>query len=196
MQIEATIPQALAVRQPESQPDRTDRHRETLRNEVRHQEHLRPGRRHLQRELKHLVRDVRHDILGELKELKETGDLDPEYAKAVKSLVGDFRDGLQQAYQAAGRGHDFDPAALEGAVGQAMADLTAGLAALRKQREGEVTLPVEPPAEAPAEAPVEAPAEAPAEVAAEAPLPVQNTLQMAFSAQLTVSFGLLLDLRV
>ncbi len=93
-----------------------------------------PGRSHLQQGLKHLLRDVRHDIKDELKELAEAGDLDPEYAAAVKDLVHDFSKDLKDVFHQA-RGHQgYDRDAVVAGIGQAMADLTVGLAALREQR--------------------------------------------------------------
>ncbi|MGD9548275.1 MAG: hypothetical protein AB7V45_12115 [Candidatus Krumholzibacteriia bacterium] len=105
----------------------------------------RPGRAHLQQGLKHLLRDVRHDIKDELRDLEEAGNLDPEYAAAVQDLVHDFSKDLKDVFHQARGGQAYDRDAVVAGIGQAMADLTAGLAALREQG----TEPVIDPAPAP-----------------------------------------------
>ena len=99
------------------------------------------GRRHIQRDLRHLVREIRHDIQDELVAGKKSGELDGEDVQAIKDLFQDFSAALQDAFHAAGRGHDFDPSTLAETIGASMSDLTEGL---RLLREGETE---EPPVE-------------------------------------------------
>lgn len=146
-----------------------DQVRRTHRERHRHEAENGVDARHVQRTLKHLVRDVRSDIKNELAELAAAGNLVPQYAEAVKSLVHDFRDDLQDIYRSAGRTRELDPAALREGIGQAMAALTEGLAALREAREDVATVPVESPVPAP-----------PA---------------VEFTAQVSVSYGLIVDLQ-
>lgn len=102
----------------------------------------RPGRAHLQQGLKHLLRDVRHDIKDELKDLEEAGNLDPEYAAAVQDLVHDFSKDLKDVFHQARGRQAYDRDAVVAGIGQAMADLTTGLAALREQRAEPAPAPV------------------------------------------------------
>jgi hypothetical protein len=104
----------------------------------------RPGRAHVQQNLHHLDRVIRHavkDALG------QAGDVDNEAAKAYQDLTRDFRASLQDAFHAAGDGGAFDHAALLTSVGDALSALTEGLRSLRGA-EDEATPPgVEAPAE-------------------------------------------------
>lgn len=89
------------------------------------------GRSHIQRDLKHLVRDVRHDVKSEVKELRAAGD-DASLQKAadVRDAYFSFRDQVQDAFTGAGRGGSFDAAAVPEGLRLALVDFTARLAAL------------------------------------------------------------------
>ena len=65
------------------------------------------GQSHLQRNLKHLVRDVRHEVQAETKELRAAGG-SREQVAAVRSATFDFRDSVQAASREAGRGAAYD----------------------------------------------------------------------------------------
>ncbi len=111
----------------------------------------RPGRAHVQQSLHRLERLVR----GAIEEQLAGADGDGTDAAAVRDLEAGFADSLRDAFHDAGRGHDFDRAALLSALGDAVGELTAGLASLREAREAaaageaepgvEPTLPVESP---------------------------------------------------
>jgi hypothetical protein len=98
-------------------------------------------RRHgfMQRAAHHLLRDVRHEMRDEVKELREAGD--DEKADAVKAAYGEFKDDIRGVFENVGRGPDFDRAAVVAGLGQAMADFTAALRALNGTEEEEA--PVE-----------------------------------------------------
>jgi len=81
-------------------------------------------RRHVQRYLKQLERIVRHQIR---RELNEAEGLDRETSSRIKELAKEFRHQLQDTYLAAGRGHEFDPAAILTGLSEAVISLTEGL---------------------------------------------------------------------
>lgn len=88
----------------------------------------RPGRAHVQQNLHHLDRVIRHavkDALG------QAGDVDGDTTRAYQDLTRDFRASLQDAFHAAGDGGTFDHAALLTSVGDALSALTEGLRNLR-----------------------------------------------------------------
>jgi len=88
----------------------------------------RPGRAHVQQNLHHLDRVIRHAIKDAL---VQAGDVDGEAAKAYQDLTRNFRASLQDAFHAAGDGGAFDHAALLTGVGDALSTLTEGLRGLR-----------------------------------------------------------------
>ena len=88
------------------------------------------GRSHIQRDLIHLVREVRHEVKAEIKELRASGEGDPEMIAAVRSAYAEFRDQVQAAFKDAGRGGAFDAAAVPEGVRQAMISFTEKLRAL------------------------------------------------------------------
>lgn len=89
------------------------------------------GRAHIQRDLKHLVRDVRHDVKSELKELRAAGDeASLQKAADVRDAYFSFRDQVQDAFTGAGRGGSFDAASVPEGLRTALLDFTARLAAL------------------------------------------------------------------
>jgi len=100
----------------------------------------RPGRKHVQRNLHHLNREVRHAIKDAL---KEVDGMDRETVKAYQELARDFRDSLHATFQAAGEGEAFDHAAILSGVSEAMTGLTESLQAMRGAVDG--AEPVETP---------------------------------------------------
>lgn len=115
------------------------------------------GRAHIQRDLKHLVRDVRHDVKSELKELRAAGDeASLQKAADVRDAYFAFRDQVQGAFTGAGRGGSFDAASVPEGLRLAMVDFTARLAALNgTAREDVDTVVKDPAAEDAAPLPVE-----------------------------------------
>lgn len=88
----------------------------------------RPGRAHVQQNLHHLDRVIRHavkDALG------QADAADGGAARAYHDLTRNFRDSLQDAFHAADDGRAFDHAALLTSVGDALSALTEGLRDLR-----------------------------------------------------------------
>lgn len=106
----------------------------------------RPGRRHVQRGLRHMLRDVGHLIRAELAELRAAGDGDRETIATVRSAFHAFRDQVQAAYHDAGGGGSFDREALQEGLREAMVAFTEVLRGLNGA-DGE------PPAVVPAPAP-------------------------------------------
>jgi hypothetical protein len=98
-----------------------------------------PGRSHIQRDLKHLVRNVRHEVKAEIKELRSDGD--QEKIAAVRTAYADFRDQVQGAFKDAGQGNEFDAAAVPEGLRQAMISFTETLRTLN----GPVGGPVKDP---------------------------------------------------
>lgn len=92
----------------------------------------RPGRAHVQQNLHHLDRAIRHAVKDAL---KQAGNVDGEAARAYHDLARDFRASLQDAFHAAGDGGTFDHAALLTSVGDALSALTEGLRHLRGAEE-------------------------------------------------------------
>ena len=85
------------------------------------------GRAHVSQLLRQLSREVRH----ELKAIIENNpDLDPAVRDELRDAAKAFRDDLRTAFHDAGRGHDFDPAALLDGVQQALSTLADRLGAL------------------------------------------------------------------
>ena len=87
----------------------------------------RPRRHHVQQSLHHLERAVRHAVKDKLHESDAAG---PKSVAAYRDLLHDFRDGLREAFHAAGKGREFDHESLLAGVGDAMAGLHTGLQAL------------------------------------------------------------------
>ena len=88
----------------------------------------RHSRRHVQQNLHHLDRIIRHAIKDAV---REAGDLDHETVTAIRDLAKDFRTSLQDTFLAAGRGQDFDHAIILSGVSDAIVAMTDGLRALR-----------------------------------------------------------------
>jgi len=86
-----------------------------------------PGRRHIQRDLKHLSRIIRHQVKNEIKELRAAGDASQEKIQAVRELNRAFHQDLQDLFHAAGRGSGFDTTTIAEGLRQAMIDFTAAL---------------------------------------------------------------------
>jgi transcription elongation GreA/GreB family factor len=106
-----------------------------------------PGRSQIQRDLKHLVRDVRHEVKAETKELRSDGD--QEKIAAVRAAYADFSDQVQGAFKDAGQGNQFDAAAVPEGLRQAMISFTETLRTLN----GTVGSPVKEPGGTPVAAP-------------------------------------------
>ena len=105
-----------------------------------------PGRSHIQRDLKQLVRDVRHEVKAESKELRAAGEGDPEKIAAVRAAYADFSDRVQSAFKDAGQGGGFDAAAVPEGLRQAMISFTETLRALNGTGGRPAPIPVEDPA--------------------------------------------------
>jgi hypothetical protein len=99
-------------------------------DEPRHRPHRHgnhgQGRRHVQQELHHLIRDVRHAI----KDTLEDVDLGDETEDAIDGLQRTFRDELHQAVRDAGDGRRLDRQVLMDGVLAAVGNLTSGLQAI------------------------------------------------------------------
>lgn len=122
------------------------RHRSHRHDDDGHGRRAGRGRRHVQQELHHLIRDVRHAIRDTLDDV----DLDDGTEDAIDDLQRNFRDALHQAVRDAGDGRRLDRQALLDGVLAAVGDLTSGL-----QEISEALAP--PPVTEPApDAPVEA----------------------------------------
>lgn len=104
-----------------------------------------PGRSHIQRDLKHLVRDVRQEVKAEVKELRAAGEGSEAKIASVRSAYFDFRDQVQSAFQDAGRGSSFDAAAVPEALRQAMIAFTETLKGVNGTTDAPVETPVETP---------------------------------------------------
>jgi hypothetical protein len=103
----------------------------------------RHGRPHVSQMLRQLSREVRHELRAII---QNNPDLDPTVREELRDTAKAFRDDLRTAFHEAGRGNDFDPAALMNGVQQALATLADRLGALI----GEETATPEPlPAPAP-----------------------------------------------
>lgn len=103
----------------------------------------RHGRSHVSQTLRQLSREVRHELQAII---RNNPDLDPAVRQELRETAKAFRDDLKAAFHDAGRGGDFDPAALLDGVQQALATLADRLGALI----GEETAAAEPlPAPAP-----------------------------------------------
>ena len=101
------------------------------------------GRPHVSQLLRQLSREVRHELQAII---RNNPDLDPAVREELRDTAKAFRDDLRTAFHEAGRGRDFDPAALMNGVQQALATLADRLGALI----GEETATPEPlPAPAP-----------------------------------------------
>jgi hypothetical protein len=110
-----------------------------------------PGRAHIQRDLKHLVRDVRQDVKAEVSELRDAGAT--EKVADVRGAYFDFRDQVQSAFQDAGRGGAFDATQVPEGLRQALVSFTEALRAIN----GPLKTPDGETSDQPAEAPVIAP---------------------------------------
>ena len=87
-----------------------------------------PGRAHIQRDLKHLVRDVRQDVRAEVSALREAGAT--EKVAEVRGAYFDFRAQVQSAFQEAGRGGAFDATQVPEGLRQALVSFTEALRAI------------------------------------------------------------------
>lgn len=110
-----------------------------------------PGRAHIQRDLKHLVRDVRQDVKAEVSALREAGATGK--VADVRGAYFDFRDQVQSAFREAGRGGAFDATRVPEGLRQALVSFTEALRAIN----GPVETPDGETPDQPAEAPVIAP---------------------------------------
>ncbi len=84
------------------------------------------GRRHLQRGLKHVARDVRHAIHDELKELRKS-DGDAEKVAAIRDATRTFQRNLQDVFRNADGGEQFDATSFLEEVQQAISELSSAL---------------------------------------------------------------------
>ncbi len=96
-------------------------------HEVGRADGRRHGRAHVSQLLHQLGRAVRQELRAII---RENPDLDPAVREELRGAAQAFRDDLKSAFHAAGRGHDFDPAALLDGVQQALATLADRLGAL------------------------------------------------------------------
>ena len=93
------------------------------------------GRSQIQRDLKHMVRDVRHQVQGETRELRAAGG-SAEKIAAVRSADRDFRDGMQAAFKDAGQGGSFDATAVPAKVNLAIVIFTEALRVINTNAAG------------------------------------------------------------
>ncbi len=122
------------------------------------------GRPHVSQLLRQISREVRHELQAII---RNNPDLDPAVREELRDTAKAFRDDLRTAFHAAGRGDDFDPAALLDDVQQALAKLADRLGMLIGEETATpepVTVPApEPTPERPS---AEFPTETPVSVAA------------------------------
>lgn len=114
-----------------------------------------PGRAHIQRDLKHLVRDVRQDVKAEVAELREAGAT--EKTADVRGATFDFRDQVQSAFQEAGRGGAFDATRVPEGLRQALVSFTEALQVINGTEASTGGAASGPPGDTPAGIPAIAP---------------------------------------
>ena len=111
------------------------------------------SRSHIQHDLKHLVRDVRKEVKAELKELRASGEGDPQKIAAVRSAYAEFRAQVQDAFLDAGDGGSFNAAAVPEGLRQAMISFTGKLRALNGMDEVGAPAPADEPQKTPDDSP-------------------------------------------
>jgi hypothetical protein len=84
----------------------------------------RRGRAHVQQALHQLEKVVRNAVR---EELRSADDLDPRMRREIRELERRFAHDLSEAFHAAGRGRDFDPARLLSGVSEAVVGMTGAL---------------------------------------------------------------------
>jgi len=107
-----------------------------------------PSRHHVQKNLHHLDRVIRHSIKDAL---RASGPVDPERAQEYGDLSKDFRASLKDAFHAAGDGGSFDHSVLLTGISEALVALTESLSELRANEEpppaGDEIIEMPPPPE-------------------------------------------------
>jgi len=111
-----------------------------------------PSRHHVQQNLHHLDRVIRHSIKDAL---RSSGPVEPERAQEYRDLSKDFRASLKDAFHAAGEGGSFDHAVLLTGVSEALTNLAEYLGSLNPDpvtQPGEevIAMPTVPEEDAPA----------------------------------------------